>query len=485
MTNARPIAYARTLPQRKQLDASFALPLQAGTIVADRYQVGPVLGRGAMGIVFGARHRQLGRRVAIKVLRPELCADPLLVERFLNEGRLAAKVSNPHLVCVFDSGRLPGGEPYLVMERLDGETLDGVLERRGPLPIAEAVDLVSEACAGLAAVHAAGIVHRDIKPANLLLSADDGGGQRSLKIVDFGISKRLAPSMTATLTRAGDSLGSPCYMSPEQATSSSDVDARSDVWSLGVTLFELLTARPPFGGYSVAEVFAKVLGEPAPSVRAFRPEVDRELEAILLRCLAKDPARRFKNAASLRQALTAHGSEGATTRAWTASAIENDPIPDVPTRPLRGAWLGVLTAVALVAAAAWTILGPTPSEIRAWFEPSLGRTPSLDVTTSMPPPRLDLPRGIYASHVVRQSSAARALPAEPEHDVGPAPVVVSHPESYREYLRREGLVPLEQLRLRTRRVYDQNGRLLDVRSEIVEPPPPASTSEPGGTDVNH
>jgi serine/threonine-protein kinase len=275
--------------------------LQAGQIIAERYLVGDVLGGGGMGVVRAGTHVLLGTPVAIKVIHSELKGDTEVVHRFINEARAAAALKGEHIARVFDVGALESGEPYLVMEQLEGVTLDQYLAGRGPLTRAEAVSIVLQVCEGLAEAHAAGLVHRDIKPGNLFL-ARRPDEQFSLKILDFGIAKRI-DTVSPSLTDPGKSLGSPWYMSPEQMLTPSNVDAHADIWSLGVLLFELLTARLPFEGESVPQVCANVLAAPAPPPSVHRPEIDPELDAIVLRCLEKDPTRRFGSVSELARAL--------------------------------------------------------------------------------------------------------------------------------------------------------------------------------------
>jgi serine/threonine-protein kinase len=277
------------------------LPIASGQVIGERYLVGEVLGGGGMGVVRAGTHMLLGTPVAIKVIHSELKDDSEAVQRFVNEARAAALLKGEHIARVFDVGVLESGEPYLVMEQLEGVSLDQYLAERGPLAEAEAVDIVLQACEGLAEAHAAGLVHRDIKPANLFL-ARRPDGQFSVKILDFGIAKRLH-AVSPALTNPGKSLGSPWYMSPEQMLTPASVDARADVWSLGVLLFELLTANLPFEGESVPQICANVLAVEPLRLTHYRVDLAPELDAIMLRCLEKDPCRRFGSVSELGQAL--------------------------------------------------------------------------------------------------------------------------------------------------------------------------------------
>jgi serine/threonine protein kinase len=282
-----------------------------GQLLAGKYLVDRLLGVGGMGAVVSATHTHLDQLVAIKFLLPEMMGSEEVVARFLREARAAAKIKSEHVVRVSDTGTLDGGVPYIVMEFLEGHDLGELLERRGPLPVALAVDYVLEACEALAEAHAAGIVHRDLKPSNLFLSrrADD---TEIVKVLDFGISKQISPeALTAnpSLTKTTDVFGSPTYMSPEQLKASRDVDTRADVWALGVILYELLSGKTPFGGGTVAEIFGAILHQPAPGIRDIRKDVHVDLERALLRCLEKDVAKRFQTIAELADALVPFGSD--------------------------------------------------------------------------------------------------------------------------------------------------------------------------------
>ena len=294
-------------PLHPFVSASAPLALQPGAMIGQKYRVDGVLGWGGMGVVLRATHLELDAPVAIKVVREELAQREEVVSRLLFEARAAAKLRGRHSVRVSDVARMESGAPYIVMELLEGADLASILGERGALPVDEAVDYVIQACEGLAEAHAFGIVHRDLKPENLFIASTPEGGV--LKILDFGISKAVEGSLSctprATLTSAGNAVGSPYYMAPEQMRASPDVDARADIWSLGAILFELLTARCPFDGDSIPSVCAKVLGDEPPSLRALASDVPADLALIVDLCLRKDADERFQTADELAMALCA------------------------------------------------------------------------------------------------------------------------------------------------------------------------------------
>jgi serine/threonine-protein kinase len=281
--------------------------VQPGQVLAGKYRVERVLGQGGMGVVVAAHHLQLDSKVALKFLLPEMLANREAVVRFEREARAAVKITNEHVARVLDVGTLESGAPYMVMELLDGTDLAAWLNERGVLPIDQAVEFLLHACVAVAEAHGLGIVHRDLKPANLFC-VRRADGQLSVKVLDFGISKQTDPMGSgsqpgASVTKTSMIMGSPLYMSPEQMRSTKGADARSDIWALGVILYELLTARLPFEGETATDIAVKASIQPPPPIRGYRPDVPAELEAVILRCLEKDPSRRFPNVAELALAL--------------------------------------------------------------------------------------------------------------------------------------------------------------------------------------
>ncbi len=274
-----------------------------GQLFAGKYRLEGLLGEGGMGIVLLATHVDLHRTVAIKVVRSELARNDEIVERLLAEAQAAANIRSEHVTRVLDLGRLDSGTPYIVLEFLDGRDLAALLDEHGPLPTETAVDFVLQVCDALAEAHAAGIIHRDLKPENLFLTYRPDGTP-IVKLIDFGISKNLmARDRRAALTNPAQLVGSPYYMAPEQMRGVRGVDARADLWALGVVLYELLTGQTPFAADSIPAVCHLVMNEHPTPPRTFAPELPPELEAVILCCLEKEPNERFGDVADFANAL--------------------------------------------------------------------------------------------------------------------------------------------------------------------------------------
>jgi eukaryotic-like serine/threonine-protein kinase len=293
------------------------------TAIAGRYRLERPLGHGGMASVYLARDSELDRDVALKLLADNLGGDESLRKRFVREARLAARLSHPNVVSVFDAGE-DGGRPYIVMEYVDGENLAELLSRRGSLPPEEARGLALQAAHGLAHAHAAGLVHRDMKPHNLILRRDG-----TLKIADFGIARA---AETTSLTQAGTVLGTAAYLSPEQALGE-EVTPATDVYSLGAVTYELLAGKPPFEPETLADLASR------PAVPELPRGVPPDLEDVVMRCLARNPAYRPRDGAELAREL-ARGEATAATR----------PLPTArPERRRRLIWAAVAGPVALAA----------------------------------------------------------------------------------------------------------------------------------------
>jgi serine/threonine protein kinase len=307
-------------------------PIALGQVIANKYQVEGVLGEGGMGIVVSAWHLGLEQRVAIKLLLSHMRqTDSSALERFQREARAAARIRSEHVCRVLDTGHLEDGTPFLVMEYLEGADLADELVRRGRFEIAEAVRYVREACLALQQAHQAGVIHRDLKPANLyLVNKQDGG--RMIKVLDFGVSKSIsttgAPNMSLTKTSA--LVGSPIYMSPEQLNSSKDVDGRTDIWALGIILYELITGRTPFYGESIPQLVNSVLNTEPDGFAKLGIPAPAGLEQVVRRALTKSRDGRYGSANELYQALAPF----ATELSGSISGVQSQK-PPAPTRSMN------------------------------------------------------------------------------------------------------------------------------------------------------
>ena len=366
--------------------------VRVGDTIDQRYEVVSLLGLGGMGKVVRAHQAGLGRDVAIKILRGDLLHDEVLVRRFSREARSAAQLKSEHAVQIHDVGRLRSGAPYFAMEYLDGTDLADLVEKQGPLDPKDAILYIAQACEALEEAHRLGIVHRDIKPQNLV-ACRNSRGEPSIKVVDFGIAKTQAERGTK-LTATSAVMGSPLYMSPEQIQSTRDVDHRSDIWSLGATLYFLTSATTPFYAATAPLLAARILYESPRPLRGIRPELPEALERVILQCLQRDPALRPPSAAAL----------GAELRALDAR------------RPQRSNWdLEIPSTVAQPSGAPTIRDDSVPGSLGASQPPVLGETPR---TARLPGPvGATLPSGALpspADSIAARTPAASAgsMPGE-------------------------------------------------------------------------
>jgi serine/threonine-protein kinase len=282
-----------------------SVDLHPGAVLDGRYRIEGVLGSGGMGQVVAAEHLELKHKVAIKVLHAEISKNAEAVARFMREARATARLRGDKVGRVLDVARLTDGTPYMAMELLEGVDLGRLLHSSGPLQQQTAVDYILQACEALAEAHRLGMVHRDLKPSNLFLTQSPNG-LPLIKILDFGIAKATISEGDAALTNTNVMVGSPTYVSPEQMRSAANVDTRSDIWSLGVTLYELLAGSVPFPGNSVGAVLSAIAADPPVPLQ--RASVAPELAQVVLRCLEKDPNLRFANLRELAGALGSFAS---------------------------------------------------------------------------------------------------------------------------------------------------------------------------------
>jgi serine/threonine-protein kinase len=436
-------------------------PIQLGAVVADKYRVDRVIGFGGMGVVCHATHLELGTPVAIKFVREERDADERAVGRLLTEARAAALLRSQHACRVIDCGRLPNGSPYIVMEYLVGRDLRSLLETQGPLPVEEAVSFALQACEALAEAHVNGIVHRDVKPENLF-AAEGPGGTPVLKVLDFGISKQLSPlSAPRSLTDSTEHMGSPFHMSPEQMIEPSGVDSRTDIWSLGVALYELLTGQLPFAGESGPQLCANVMtGQPIPP-QAHHVDIPDGLARVILRCLEKDRELRYRDVGELAAALKEFGGSDATV---TASRVErifgrteppaaafvadldeavegpaSSQVGSIPGVPRRGLGLRLSVSLVLVGASVLAVLAGR----RALVTPSPEPVSSAPAAAALPPvaapetsaavaPAASLAPAAPRPKAARPARAAATVAAQAPAAPGPpraltAPLVIPAP----------------------------------------------------------
>lgn len=365
-----------------------------GSTFAGRYRVQGLLGEGGMGLVLRAEQLPGGRPVALKILTAEAAAVGESVARFRQEAQIASRIRNVHVVSVLDFGEAEGGRQYIAMELLEGIDLAALIEERGQLPMREAVALVMQGCAGVAAAHAQGLIHRDLKPANLFLARREGLPP-VVKVLDFGLSKSL-DTEAVRLTQTSMAMGTPLYMSPEQIVATKHVDARCDQHAMGMILFELLTGHPPYEVASVTALAVAIATHPPPSARAHVPELPAALDKVIQRALAKRPEDRFADLGKLAQAMAPFAPAGADL---FARMIEDTltPIrrPDAETAP--------------------TVQMSLPASLVVEGDPRRsGRTRKIvvDATEAAPPAGARDPGARPTASSARGSST----PATPQHD---------------------------------------------------------------------
>jgi eukaryotic-like serine/threonine-protein kinase len=413
----------------------------AGELLAGKYRVERILGEGGMGIVVGATNEALGQRVAINLLRPGALGDHEALGRFIREARAAASLRSEHVARVIDTATLEDGRPYIVMEYLEGRDLGDVIGKEPPLAIHEAVDFVLQTCEAIAEAHAAGIVHRDLKPKNLFLTAT-AYGKPQVKVLDFGISKVDGPQ-EMQLTSTTEVIGSPSYMSPEQLRSARNVDARTDIWALGVILYELLTKRLPFYANTVTELVAVVLMEEPPPLRALRPDVPDALAAAVARCLAKRPHDRFGSVIELVSAIEpfAAGAIGtasdrvralASNRALPPAAASSGQLPPAaPSGPALHQAAATGPTFAIAPTSQWPEATPLakasgPTGQVAWADTRREQARSLRWGVALALAAAGLlvagTAAVTAAWYVKRASATEVAPAPPPPPAEPLPL---------------------------------------------------------------
>jgi len=414
-------------PQSDPHSGVFSPPCAPGDVIQGKYRVEQLVGSGGMAWVFQATHLALQHRVALKILRVDLASDNTeALARFEREARAAAAVSGEATAHVMDVGALDDGSPFLVMELLEGRDLDSVVQARPHLPIPTAVNYVLQACEGVAETHAAGVVHRDIKPSNLFVTHTNDGSIR-IKLLDFGISKITGALSDARVTVTQALVGSPVYMSPEQMRSSRDIDGRTDIWSLGVILYELLAdGTLPFEAHTLPAICAQVLDSPPPPLRKIRRDIPRALETVVLRCLQKDPDRRFQTVADLAEALARFGPADGPARArrvrriLEGSGLAQRPAGGAPARSHSRGRLARGLAVAAVLGVGAAVFMQHPSygqstllagrAWKGWTQDHFAQAVAA-ATQEMSPPAPSEPAPTEPVAPVMAGPAASAIPA--------------------------------------------------------------------------
>jgi serine/threonine protein kinase len=299
-----------------------------GQTLAGKYLIEELLKSGGMGSVYRGKHVLMDKTVAIKVLRPSLAVDDVVVARFSREAKAASRISHPHAVSVTDFGESENGVVFLVMEYLDGQTLKEIIRHEGPMPLARAVEIVRQVAGALDAAHQQGVIHRDLKSDNIMLSETNGADWA--KVLDFGIAKIQEPegSRDHDITAPNLVIGTPQYMSPEQCAQTGPIDARSDGYSLGVILYEMLAGHVPFTGESPTVIMMKQVQDTPPSILAARPDLPKDVGGLVERALAKKPADRFQTAGELSEALSAIALDAPAVTALpvTLDTVANEPV---------------------------------------------------------------------------------------------------------------------------------------------------------------
>jgi serine/threonine-protein kinase len=408
--------------------------VEEGAIIAGRYRLERKLARGGMGSVWLARHLQLDSGVAIKLIAPEYASSLDARARFEREAKAAAQLRTPNVVHVYDYG-VEDDTPFIAMELLEGEDLDARLRREGRLTRGAVLVIVNQLCKALRLAHDAGLVHRDLKPANIFLARQ--GQDEIVKVLDFGIAKATGLGPSGGATKTGTLLGSPYYMSPEQVRRRKGVDHRSDLWSVGVIIFQCLTGRLPFQAEELGELILEICAEAVPLASQFAPDLDLDVNRFLARALAREPHERFQSASELADAFSALVSAGAADArqdAFTpaprgASAPFTQPFPAAPANagtlapsgtsvvapPTRGRGNGVPRALV----ATTLLLGVIAYAAVHTLAVGVARAPRLDQDTASPsatptpaaPPAADVPSAIATAAASASASPSASADA--------------------------------------------------------------------------
>jgi serine/threonine protein kinase len=412
--------------------------VRPGHLLAGKYRVERVLGQGGMGYVVAARHLQLDQLVAMKFLRAGALDETEAVARFVREARACVRLRNEHVARVYDVGTLDTGEPYMVMEYLDGCDLAALSKQRGGgLAISEACEYVLQACEALGEAHSLGIVHRDVKLANLFVTRGPTGAPL-VKVLDFGISKSNPFGESEhDMTRTTSMLGSPRFMSPEQMRDPRAVDPRSDIWSLGVVLYRLACGKAPFEADTLGRLLTMVMHEQASPPRAVRPDLPPGFDAVVMRCLEKDPEARFANVAELAYALSPYASDPARAAAAAARmaatlSVVGPSTLEIPRAHVSSCPSGPPAVMDTGTASPWTdTRSAHPSRARSTLigvAVTLATLLVVGAGASKLHARVSASDGTSVEAAVAVAAAAAPAPPEPS-PIAPHPVVIESPPS--------------------------------------------------------
>ncbi|MDI3284684.1 serine/threonine-protein kinase [Polyangium sp. 15x6] len=396
-----------------------------GDVVAGKYRVERVIGKGGMGLVVEAQHTTLPQRVAIKILLPEAAKQGDAVERFLREARAVVSIQSEHVARVMDLGTLESGLPYMVMELLTGADLQEIVRQRGPLPVAQAIDAVLQASEAIAEAHVLGIIHRDLKPANIFVATRPDGSPL-VKVLDFGLAKAArADALYTSLTAANVIIGSPFYMSPEQIRGLKGLDARTDIWALGVILYQILTGKRPFEAEATHALFLMIGGDPPAPPRWHRSEIPAGLEAVVLQCLEKKPNDRPQSVADLARLLLPFASEEGRISVERIHRLQGVAPPPRPPSIVEGTEKG-----AALEQAAWQAFGEVSMSDNATTLRQPAKAPPPEVPAAPPAPAHALAAPAALAEEPNARNGATVVIPKPA-PMPPAPIVEAPKSSSR------------------------------------------------------